>query len=118
MQKAQSWLSVVVLGSALFATSAIAQSPENHSNVPNLGRPNVLVPANGGLGYAVPQTPLEAYALREQQRRDAGLPVGEEAEWRYGNYRNDYFVDRDKTTAVMRPSETFKAAIETLRTPA
>jgi isocitrate dehydrogenase len=29
-----------------------------------------------------------------------------------------YFVDRDKTTAVMRPSETFNAAIETLRTPA
>jgi isocitrate dehydrogenase len=29
-----------------------------------------------------------------------------------------YFVDRDKTTAVMRPSETFNAAIESLRTPA
>src|SRR3954447_6416674 len=29
-----------------------------------------------------------------------------------------YFVDRDKTDAVMRPSETFNAAIETLRTPA
>jgi isocitrate dehydrogenase len=29
-----------------------------------------------------------------------------------------YFVDRDKTDAVMRPSETFNAAIETLRAPA
>ena len=27
-----------------------------------------------------------------------------------------YFVDRDKTNAVMRPSETFNAAIESLRT--
>jgi hypothetical protein len=98
MQKAQSWLSVVVLGSALFATSAMAQSPENHNNVPNLGRPNVVVPANGGVagfGYAAPQSPLEEYALREQMRRDAGLPVGEEAEWRYGNYRGNYYDDRE-----------------------
>jgi isocitrate dehydrogenase len=29
-----------------------------------------------------------------------------------------YFVDRDKTDAIMRPSETFNAAIETLRAPA
>jgi isocitrate dehydrogenase len=29
-----------------------------------------------------------------------------------------YFVDREKTDAVMRPSETFNAAIETLRAPA
>jgi isocitrate dehydrogenase len=29
-----------------------------------------------------------------------------------------YFVDRDKADAIMRPSETFNAAIETLRTPA
>ena len=29
-----------------------------------------------------------------------------------------YFVDRDKADAVMRPSETFNAAIETLSTPA
>jgi len=29
-----------------------------------------------------------------------------------------YFVDREKTDAVMRPSETFNAAIETLRGPA
>ena len=29
-----------------------------------------------------------------------------------------YFVDREKADAVMRPSETFNAAIETLSTPA
>ena len=29
-----------------------------------------------------------------------------------------YFVDREKTDAVMRPSETFNAAIETLRAKA
>ena len=29
-----------------------------------------------------------------------------------------YFVDREKADAVMRPSETFNAAIETLRAPA
>jgi isocitrate dehydrogenase len=29
-----------------------------------------------------------------------------------------YFVDREKTNAIMRPSETFNAAIETLRAPA
>jgi len=29
-----------------------------------------------------------------------------------------YFVDRDKATAAMRPSETFNAAIESLRAPA
>jgi isocitrate dehydrogenase len=29
-----------------------------------------------------------------------------------------YFVDREKTDAVMRPSETFNAAIEMLRTHA
>ena len=104
MQKAQSWLSVVVLGSALFATSAFAQS-ENHVNVPNLGRTNVIVPANGGPGgfaYSAPQTPLEAYALRELQRRDAGLPVGEEAEWRYGNYRGERYDDRDTQRRVER----------------
>ena len=29
-----------------------------------------------------------------------------------------YFVDREKTDAVMRPSETFNAALETLRAKA
>jgi isocitrate dehydrogenase len=56
-------------------------------------------------------------ALAERLAAEEETIVGELAEVQgepvdLGGY---YFVDRDKATAVMRPSETFNAALETLR---
>ncbi len=60
-------------------------------------------------------TPLAERLAAEEETIVGELAAVQGAGVDLGGY---YFVDRDKATAAMRPSETFNAAIETLRTPA
>src|SRR3954466_3088321 len=59
--------------------------------------------------------PLAERLSGDEEKIVAELDAVQGSEVDLGGY---YFVDREKADAVMRPSETFNAAIETLHTPA